>query len=382
MTLTSMTDFYQHNSISPVRQDISDWPVHTDRRAALYRQLGILPAWVKGRTVLEVGPGSGYNSLYTASLNPKHYVLVEGNPVGVLGIKTLFARFPHLDKRIELIPTFLEDYQSQERFDFVFCEGVLGALGIERPVTLFERLMSFVAPGGVLVITCTDHVAWLPEMLRRLFAQMLIAPDDPLTTKVQKLLPVFSPHLDRLSGMSRRHDDWIIDNLISPASIGKLFTIPDAIAALPDDVEVYGASPAFLTDWRWYKSIFGADKNYNERALEQYWQNVHSFLNHREVLPPRPPEANQRLHHLCAVTREAIKKFELTRSEAALYEIEQALKLVTRAVLEFSCDTADALGEAYRLLISRPVDVQALAKSERFGGLFGRGQQYVSLSRR
>lgn len=366
-----MIGFYQDNNISPVRQDISNWTAHATRRAALYRQLGILPAFVEGRTVLEVGPGSGYNSLYTASLNPSRYVLIEGNPKGVSDIKTL------LPYGVELVPTYLEDYQSQEQFDFVFCEGVLGALGIPQPETLFRQLMRFVAPGGVLVITCTDYVAWLPEMLRRLFAQMLVNPDDSLEAKVVKLLPIFTPHLDQLGGMSRRYDDWIIDNLINPASVGVLFTIPDAIEALPDDFEVYGASPAFITDWRWYKSI---DGEYNQRALRQYWQNVHNFLDHSKVLPARQYEANKVLYRHCADIHEGIRQFEQSRDMEILKIIKLDLQRVMAEVESFSLTSANDLREALYLLSDLSIDT--LTHSKRFGSLFGRGQQYLSFSRK
>ena len=64
----SLLEFYRRHQISPVRQDIRDLGAHFGRRTALYRHLGILPAFLRGRTVLEVGPGSGFNSLHTASL--------------------------------------------------------------------------------------------------------------------------------------------------------------------------------------------------------------------------------------------------------------------------------------------------------------------------
>jgi ubiquinone/menaquinone biosynthesis C-methylase UbiE len=83
--------FYKAHGISPVRQDISDWERHRQRRSALYRQLGILPSYLRGRSVLEVGPGSGHNALHTAGLEPSRFVLVEGNPTGIGHIRALVA---------------------------------------------------------------------------------------------------------------------------------------------------------------------------------------------------------------------------------------------------------------------------------------------------
>ena len=87
---TSLVEFYTRHKISPVRQDITDLRVHFERRASLYRHLGILPMAIAGRTVLEIGPGSGHNSLYTASLRPSRYVLVEANRTGGDDIERFF----------------------------------------------------------------------------------------------------------------------------------------------------------------------------------------------------------------------------------------------------------------------------------------------------
>src|SRR5437867_2205440 len=253
----SLLDFYRRHRISPVRQDIRDLRGHFGRRAALYRHLGILPGFVRGRSVLEIGPGSGFNSLYTASLEPSRYVLVEANPRGIDDIQYLFSEYPALAKRIEVVFGLADEYRVAEPFEFVFCEGVLALAGVPDPARLLQSFATHTAPGGVLVITCIDAVSDFAEVLRRFIAQLLIDPAGGLADHVEQLLRVFSPHLATLRGMTRRHDDWIVDNLLNPASIGPLLSISDAVAALDDNFDVFGASPNFLTDWRWYKSIGG-----------------------------------------------------------------------------------------------------------------------------
>src|SRR5712692_4946810 len=121
-TSTSLVDFYRRHGISPVRQDISNLEAHFARRSALYRHLGLLPAFLRGRSVLEIGPGSGFNSLYTAALEPSRYILLEGNPTGIAHIEELFAGFPALRQRIEIVCALVQEYAAADRFDFVFCE--------------------------------------------------------------------------------------------------------------------------------------------------------------------------------------------------------------------------------------------------------------------
>ncbi len=378
----SLLDFYRRHRISPVRQDIRDLDAHFGRRAALYRHLGILPPFVRGRTGLEIGPGSGFNSLYTASLEPSRYVLVEANPRGVEDIRQLFAGFPDLAARIEIVAASADDYQSSDRFEFVFCEGMLALAGVPDPAALLRTVASHTAPGGVLVITCIDAVSDFAETLRRLIAQWLIDPAGELAEHVDRLLPVFSPHLATIHGMSRRHDDWIVDNLLNPASIGPLLSIPDAIAALDGTFDAFGASPRFLTDWRWYKAIASESDRFNELAVADYWSTVHNLIDYRDVWPARDPHENHRLYDACAAVRSAVQKYECDRDRAVLPAVLDGLETIAASTRTFSPATSRAVAAVRTLLESPALDAAAVAASPEFASWFGRGQQYLSFSRR
>jgi ubiquinone/menaquinone biosynthesis C-methylase UbiE len=85
--------FYSENKINPVSQDISDIGKHFRRRESLFRHLGIAPALIKDKNLLEFGPGGGYNALYTKSLSPAKYVLVDANPTSLDTAKRLLSNF-------------------------------------------------------------------------------------------------------------------------------------------------------------------------------------------------------------------------------------------------------------------------------------------------
>jgi SAM-dependent methyltransferase len=378
---TSLVDFYRRHGISPVRQDISNLEMHFTRRSGLYRHLGLLPAFLRGRSVLEIGPGSGFNSLYTATLEPSRYVLLEGNPTGVQHIEELFGEFPALRERIEIVSRLVQDYHTNERFDFAFCEGMLALAGVPDPSQLLRTVARFVAPGGVLVITCIDEISDFAETLRRLFGQLLVDPDEPLDAQARRLTPVFSPHLSTLGGMSRRHDDWVIDNVLNPASIGPYLSIPDAIAALDPGFEFFSASPQYATDWRWYKSLTAETTKYSERGIEQYWENAHNLLDCRHLFPPREASANKQLYGECEATRNLVREYETRRDRAIVPMIRERLSAVARSVSAFSGDIAGARSEAEALLGRVPPAAEAVAAATRFGPWFGRGQQYLSFSR-
>jgi SAM-dependent methyltransferase len=378
----SLLNFYRRHQISPVRQDIHDLRAHYGRRSALYRHLGILPAFLRGRTVLEIGPGSGFNSLYTASLAPARYVLVEPNPRGVDDIRQLFSTYQQFAEPIEIVPLAVDEYDGAERFEFVFCEGMLALAGVPDPDRLLHAVARHTAPGGLLVITCIDAVSQLAEVLRRFVAQWLIDPAGSLDAHIERLLPVFSPHLSTLKGMNRRHDDWIVDNLLNPASIGPLLSIADAVQALAGDFDAFGASPRFLTDWRWYKAIAGeADRN-NEIAVADYWANVHNLLDYRQLSAPRDPVDNRRLYDACAKLRGVVDEYERRRDRARLAVVLVELHAIAANVRGFSPATAAALEELAAILGRPSVDLAAIAASRDFAPWFGRGQQYLSFSRR
>jgi len=298
--MTTMLDFYREHQISPVRQDIGDLEAHFARRAFLYRSLGLPPVAIEGKSVLEIGPGSGENAQYTHSLKPRRYVLVEPNEKAQEALQATFAG------EVEIISETLETWRTSERFDIVLCEGLLGLSGRDSR-SLLAAAGEKVRVGGVLVITCIDAISQCADVLRRAMAQPYIRKDASLQENVEALKPVFAPHLATLKGMTRSVEDWIVDNILNPASIGPTFSIPDALEAVEGKFCVLGCSPRFLIDWRWYKE---ADSS-NKWAIESYWRNCHNLYDYREIRPEREFSIeNKELASKCREIRERLRALE------------------------------------------------------------------------
>jgi SAM-dependent methyltransferase len=380
VTDSSLIGFYRRHGISPVHQDISDLPRHFARRAALYRQLGILPAFVRGRSVVEVGPGSGFNSLYTASLEPSRYVLVEGNPRGVRDMTALFGQYGSLCRDVEIVPLLIEAYEPDQQFDFVLCEGMLPLSSASDPAALLASVARLVAPGGVLVITCIDAVSYFSETLRRLLANLLIDPRESLDVRTAVCVRAFASHLATLAGMTRPPEDWVVDSLINPASIGRFLSIPDATMALADAFEVFSSSPRFLTDWRWYKDI-GADGRFNELAVDEYWANAHRLLDYRYAGSPGDPPRNMSLYDTCLAVQSDVRALEQAADRSGIERIQASLHFIRDLVRREVPDVDDALKDVERLIGSAALDADQVASAVHLGAWFGRGQQYVSFSR-
>ena len=376
----SHLDFYRAHHISPVRQDISDLERHFERREALFRHLGILPQFIEGRKVLEVGPGSGHNAIYVGSLGPGRYLLVEGNPTGIEHMNDLFARHPTHTGAIDIVHSTIEDWELDTVYDFVFCEGLLS--GVSNPEEILGKLGDAVTPGGVLTITCVDHLSHFPETIRRAFADKVIGTEDTLDQKVAKILPMVEPHLNGLQGMSRRYDDWVIDNLIHPGSIIPLINIPQAISFLDFRFDYYGGSPHFVSDWRWYKSLVGSDRNFNRHAIDEYWSLAHNLMDYRMVADKREPAQNIDLYALCTDGRAALEEYEKAGDGVHMGSFIGVLDQIVENLKQDMPLAAAGIEEASRLLKSPVLDPRDVAEATEFSGLFGRGQQYISLIHR
>ncbi len=370
----AFVDYYRERDISPVKQDITDLERHHGRRASLYRFLGIPPLYVEGARVLEFGPGSGDNAIVTAGLCPARYVLVDGNPRAIAETRAQLANISLPSGACSVVESYVEDFTTEERFDLVVAEGLVPFQN--DPSAFVGHIASFVRTGGMLVITTADAASAIGEIGRRLLGNRLAPPSLPYDERRQRLVPVFAPHLATLSGMSRSVGDWIDDNIAHPLT-GRLFSIADAITALePAGFTIWASSPQFLTDWRWYKQVYGEACAFNARAIHAYHCNIANLADYRVTLSPHDPQLG----------------IALLEAGAALYDLMQANDAGDESV---TGDVIAVIGRMATLLASvspsTATSLQSLAATlasggepglpDAFAAHFGRGQQYVSFIR-
>ena len=193
-------EYYLQHGLNPVRYDMTNRNWHFQRRASLYRSLGVHPVTVRNARVLEVAAGTGQNSLYLASLRLRHFTLVEPNPVGIRDIKALYSQPDHAHLRPELFEGKLQDFFPTEPYDIVVCENWLGQSPGER--ALLRKLGSFVAPGGLVVVTAIAPVGFLPNVLRRLLAVRLGCWTLPFEDCTRAMTEAFGSHLATISAMT------------------------------------------------------------------------------------------------------------------------------------------------------------------------------------
>ncbi|HIH38706.1 class I SAM-dependent methyltransferase [Candidatus Woesearchaeota archaeon] len=108
----------------------------------LLRRLGLeSPEELKGKSVLEVGCGHGLNVVYLA----KHGAIMTG-----LDLSKKIDELKEKHKDISWVKSDILEYKPKERFDLVFCIGVLHHT--PDPAKFFDHLSTFVRLGGKLVV--------------------------------------------------------------------------------------------------------------------------------------------------------------------------------------------------------------------------------------
>lgn len=377
-------DFYNQHHIIPVAQDISDLKQHFERRNALYRHCGIPSFMIGGRSVLEVGPGTGHNALFTNSLCPRRYVLVDGAKAGIDNLTRLFkASFKDLSN-CEIIESGLEDLKLNEDFDIVLCEGAIPFQ--KNPSGFLKTIAGFAGPSGIVMITCADAVSYFSEILRRIMGLLILETEggkSDLRKNMEILKPYFTTHLSNLKGMSRPVDDWIYDNILQPF-LGVPFSIAEAIEALDTGFDIYGSSPSMFVDWRWYKDIHGPSRSYNPMALNIFWQNINNLLDYRYVFSPCDQKTGQAMMNICnQVFSLSIELQNSGVQKTCLETIRDHLSRLCDIVSVFSRNTAASIKEfedsVNRFINGSDPDFKGMTS---FPPWFGRGQQYVSFIRK
>ncbi|MFC1895476.1 class I SAM-dependent methyltransferase [Thermodesulfobacteriota bacterium] len=378
---TPFLDYYCRHNISPVSQDISTLEKHFERRNALYRHCGIPSSFIEGKSVLEVGPGTGHNAIFTNAMKPQKYVLVDGNPKSIQETSRLLKSYFGDISNCEIIKCNFNHFTSDVQFDIVLCEGTIP--GQKDPIRFLSKLSKFVKPSGVLLITCVDHVSVLAETLRKVVARLMIGREMlNENEKLEKLRPFFLRSLRTIKGMSRPVDDWIYDNVLQPI-IGRLLSIEDAIRCLESDFDAYAVSPHFSIDWRWYKDIYGSQQQYNRLLIDCYRKNIHNLLDYRYVFDSIEPEIIINLESLSkSIFDISIRMQNGEIDKCIVSELKCFLNDLSILTRKFSGGTTESIQQFADAIDEFLLDEPFPCELVRFEPWFGRGQQHMSFIRK
>lgn len=380
--MTRFVDFYNSHSILPVHQDLVEFEEFRRNRSNLYLDLGIPLGLMKGKKIIEFGPGGGYNSRLLLKKNPAKFTYVDASNLSLKIIPKIIKNYLNENTQVELIDSLFLDYKSFEKFDFVIAEACIP--GQDNPAETLKHISSFVADEGILSITTTTRSSHFAEMLRSLIALRIKKEKEEFEWVVNECINIFQSHLETLPGKTRSIRDWVLDNVIQEIHQGKYeFNFSEALDSLEGFVFI-GSSPRFYQNNKWYKTSF-TYKERNTDAENQFKRMAILLFDYR-ITSEDYSDLDIDAHNISIIIR----------------KIDQIYDLVTEMLKQKSLEKIDFVFELLEELhILLPSDLDSTRQSLQdfisnkgffgqnyqppdfnyFKNWFGRGQQFFSFQR-
>jgi SAM-dependent methyltransferase len=373
-------DHYDKYKISPVRQDLSDFNKHVHIRTMLYQVLGVPKTAFKGKNILEVGPGGGYNAIVTATFEPAYYQLIDANKIGANEIKELFDKYSMSHENIDIKNCFIEEFNTEKKFDIVICEGMLAC--IENKYEVIQKIDTLIEKDGILIITCADEVSIFYDITRRLFANILSQRVDSkkFEYKLDIFEEAFKPHLETLDGFSRILRDWCADNLMGQALYNSSLSVGDILNFLGDRYYFYQMTPTLIVDEQWYKEVAITNREYNDRKASLYASTWHNIFHYKVTSCERDPNKNIQLRMYCRQYIDLIQESENNYTNESKKNILNILRKIDNNLKDIDEKISLSIQEIINFLAIDDVSVKTIKTGfTHFKSAFGAGQQFLSL---
>ena len=374
-----MLSYYSKYGICPVHQDITNFDLHLSRREKLYRTLGMPQILFTNRTVLEIGPGGGFNSLAFFKWGA-NVEFIEPNLNARKEIPILLKKYQIDKTRWTIYPTTVENYSIKKTYDIVIAEGFLPTVPDKKEV--IQKISNLVNPGGVAVVTCIDDISYFFEHLKQIVAKKLVNDIDNYDEKLTILCKAFSSHLESLQYSSRPIKDWVQDCLLNPwiKQIDRnWFSIADCIILFGDDFNLLGSSPSMFTNYSWYKDL---SNNSQQTYIDQFKMKRHMLMMTGLKETVESAEENGRLFtHIHELEKLSASTGD-TFSQEDIKKLTKKLKKISRISQKIDMKISFAIDEAIILLQDNNLTAETVATADKFKQAFGLGQQYVSMVKR
>ena len=375
--------FYTDHKIAPVKQ-LGDLERILNYRRILYEQLGLHRLAIRGSNVLEVGCGTGENSLFVARQDPTSLTLLEPNPEGYEYVRSLYSKFqgPHVPP--EILQCRLEDFSPECRYDIVICENWLGSSSYDRE--LRRRLMALGNQYSMLVMTAVSPIGMLPNLLRRIISHRVTQGSLNLE-ETQRLTDLWAPHLSSMTAMTRSHEDWVVDNMINPAYLGICVSPINVLEQTVARYRLSATYPKFMTDLRWFKTLPDYLPQPDLRFFsDQYFSSAHNLISVNFTASQGEKVLNERLESNCASLFSSLLLWENSTGGPKDLEwsgVVETLRRITGLLSRiFPSWDSDAMGGCISQAIAPALDLDAIKSCQYFSQWFGRETIYMSLTRR
>jgi SAM-dependent methyltransferase len=267
-----------YQKVNPSTFNIED-PEYFARHRQIFEEYFIdhlkLPlAIFKGARVLDLGAGSGDNSLFYA-LWGGGITCVEMNEYSITRFKKLFQKFG-LAKQIETIyhgSLFDWDYAGNEPFDITLSDGVLHHTYDAR--LGFAKQVKYLKKGGFTILGICTEAAQFQRNLQRYVLYTLSDNEELKIVELARRL--FKEHLERAVRVGGRSEEAVIyDTFVNPKV--KSFSASTVLGWFKDEgLRLYSSWPPIvavpLGDSQWRPTIRFEEKQFRHIGVlsELYW---------------------------------------------------------------------------------------------------------------
>lgn len=232
------------------------------QRFAFYFILKISENDFSNKTVLELCPGSGYNSYYLLEkCKIKSIELVDYSDDSIKKLNKNLSKFKNTTIKRERI----QSYDTKKVYDFVIMENALD--GFKSDEIIFKKLCKFTKKGGSIIFNFGDIFGIFSTKIRFLYSKLILDQRNisDFNDKLKFLSSLFSSHILYLSKNSRSTEKWVLDNILNEEWIKRenYFDYNKLKKLIKSNFLIKSTSPAFEKKFTWYKN-----KNFDTHNLE------------------------------------------------------------------------------------------------------------------
>lgn len=241
-------------------------------RVNVLRSIGLPESVFRGRKVLDVGGGTGENSVFYAQWGAEVTIL-EPNEISCARAKDLFKN-QGLPLEVMNQSLFDSDLGFIEKFDIVLCEGVLHHT--YDPLGALQQLVAPMRSGATVMVALAEQSGMFKRNLQRKLLFSLAGENEAEIVRLAKVY--FQEHLDRCVHFGLRSEESVIyDTYVNPQI--QASTLEDICNVLASEsVEYLAAYPTltpFYLTHPWSQTRpngfdYNAYRPYYE-LLEKYW---------------------------------------------------------------------------------------------------------------
>jgi len=378
----SFVDYYNRHNVIPVSQDIEDIDNFIFRRNFLYTKLGIPLQHLKGRSVIEFGPGGGFNAVATSTYKPQSYTFVDASIASIAELNAKLSSGKFGTTNVDIVNSDIFSFNDSRRFDLVVIEGTIP--GQTEPEAMLRHVSNFVDAGGLLITTTSSAASLLSEICRRLLRVKIADSNHSFESQVALCTKVFDSHLKSLGTSTRPTADWVIDVILHDWHHGKyVFTLPETAEVLRHDFDFYQSLPSFLIDDRWYKKVGRGSMTSSDMLDLQYPVLAAGLLDYR--IPLSTSLSNQQSMRPIEMLSQRACDFHNSildsRSYSGLDEFFRVLREISANLPPDYAPTVAALND-FESSLTRFIEDPNVLEFHEFKKWWGRGQQYCSFVRK